>query len=490
MGFTVTANMFGADVDLTPYVTEATWKHGSRPPNYFGHLADPSVGSLTLLNQGGEFKTFAPAVGIDTTPGPPVTIDYDGIRLFWGRAGLTLNQVLPDGRDIAVMPLLGPLAFLSRFSEGIFARLDGIQRTDEVFSRILADAGHTGPTSIQVGRTMLSAVRVNRSSLLGSGRQRTAVLSALRTVVQAEVGRAYDDRFGRVVFENRTHRSSFWANATALLLDHSNTLIERASIGNVDDSIVNIVSGTGDAYNSLGLQDIGFTQSLPMTVTVQPGGRIILLDVDTSGNVEFIQSWEPLERGGDFTYTLGDVDPFLEFGAATLGVHIPNPSPVNQTFTLTKVRGEPFGLSIKERIDVRREASIGFYGPRPVIYPADLITDVAEIRDHLEWAATVHDGVNSAGQKDLNEVRAVTATVNLLDPANAGVIGVDIGALALVTEPRLGLASAPFWVDAAEYSVAALPEVFRVTMALTDARASMMWPLDGATLGFNSRVGF
>ena len=33
----------------------------------------------------------------------------------------------------------------------------------------------------------------------------------------------------------------------------------------------------------------------------------------------------------------------------------------------------------------------------------------------------------SKGRKDLNEVRAVQATVNLLDPANAGVIGVDIG---------------------------------------------------------------
>ena len=38
------------------------------------------------------------------------------MRLFTGKTGLTLNQVLPTGRDIAVMPMLGPLAFLARFS--------------------------------------------------------------------------------------------------------------------------------------------------------------------------------------------------------------------------------------------------------------------------------------------------------------------------------------------------------------------------------------
>ena len=273
--WSIHATMFGSDVDLTPYVVEATWKHGSRPPNYFGHMADPSVGSLTLDNTGGEFKTFAPAPGIDPNPGPTVTIDYDGIRLFTGRSAYVLNQVLPNGNDVAVMPLLGPLAFLSRFSEGIFARLDGIQRTSEIFALILADAGYSGPAEIEQGRTQLSAVRVNRSSLLGSGRQRTQVLGALRTVVQAEVGHGYDDRLGRVVFENRVHRSALWATAVALRLDHTNAQIERASIGNVQDSIINIVSGTGDSYNTRGLQDITFNTALPLTVTVGPGGRIL-----------------------------------------------------------------------------------------------------------------------------------------------------------------------------------------------------------------------
>ena len=91
------------------------------------------------------------------------------MRLFTGKTGLTLNQVLPTGRDLAVMPMLGPLAFLSKFSEGIFARLNGVQRTDEVFALILQDAGYEGPTDIEAGRTELSSLRLNRSNLLGSG---------------------------------------------------------------------------------------------------------------------------------------------------------------------------------------------------------------------------------------------------------------------------------------------------------------------------------
>ena len=338
------------------------------------------------------------------------------------------------------MPLLGPLAFLARFSEGVFARLNGVQRTDQVFSLVLEDGGYSGPTDIEEGRTELSSLRLNRSNLLGSGRQRTQVLGALRTVVQAEVGRGYDNRHGQVVFENRRHRSDYWAsNPTILRLDHTNSVMERASIESIDDAIVNIISGTGDSYNSLGVQDVDFTdQSFPTTYTVPTGGRTILLDVDISGNTKFVQSWENLLSPVDYTYTL-DLVPTLVRGSTTVGIFVENPAPVDQTFTLKQVRGEPFGISIKERIFARRQASIDAYGPRPVIYPSGLLTELAEIRDHLEWAVALHDGIDQQGRKDLNEVRALSVTVNLLDPANAPVIGVDLGTLVEVTEPRLGL---------------------------------------------------
>ena len=63
-----------------------------------------------------------------------------------------------------------------------------------------------------------------------------------------------------------------------------------------------------------------------------------------------------------------------------------------------------------------------------MIYPSDLISNLEEIRDHSGMGCqSLHDGIDGKGRKDLNEVRAVQATVNLLDPANVPVIGVDIG---------------------------------------------------------------
>ena len=215
------------------------------------------------------------------------------------------------------------------------------------------------------------------------------------------------------MFENRTHRADLYATKpTILRLDHTNSVIERAAIGDVADSIINIISGTGDSYVTLGVQDIGFTIALPFTFDVLPGGRTMLLNVDTSGSVEFVQSWTDLARGTDYTYTLVDRDPIIERGATSLGIYIPNDSPTAQSFTLTKVRGEPFGINIRERLTARRQRSIDAYGPRTVIYPSDLIANLTEIRDHLEWAVALHDGIDQDGNKDLNEVRAVTATLS------------------------------------------------------------------------------
>ena len=391
------------------------------------------------------------------------------------------------------MPMLGPLAFLSKFSEGIFARLDGVQRTHRVFDLILQDAGYLGPTDIGGGVTDLSSLRLNRSNLLGSGRMRTAVLGALRTIVQAEVGRGFDDRMGTVVFQGRTHRSDYWAtNPSVLRLDHTNSQIERASIESIDDAIVNIISGTGDAYNSQGVQDVEFEDTVfPITYDVPTGGRTILLDVDISGNAKFVQSWEDLLSPVDYSYTLG-VEPILERGATTIGIFIPNPAPVSQTFTLKQIRGEPFGISYQGT----------YLRPPPGQYrrlraaPGDLSLRPAD----ASWRQdTGPPGVGGRparwdrpgrADKDLNEVRAINVTVNLLDPANAPVIGVDIGSLAMVTEPRLGLEDAPFWVDSAEYTVVASPDTFRVKMDLTDARASMMWSLGRMRFGYNTRIGF
>ena len=113
----------------------------------------------------------------------------------------------------------------------------------------------------------------------------------------------------------------------------------------------------------------------------------------------------------------------------------------------------------------------------------------------MEWCVRLHDGIGANGNKDINEIRALTVHVNLRRPENVGLIGIDIDSLCNVTEPRLGLSGAPFWVDSAEYHATADPQTFDLTLELSDARATMMWPIDGMQFGdagqfSNTRLGF
>ena len=442
---TFMTNMHGVDQDLTPYVSEATWQQGSKQQNYFGQLADPAEGSLKLWNQGGEFRTFAPASWVDPTPGPDVWIEHQGSRLFTGKSAFIVNELGPSSaNDSADMPLLGPLAYLNRFSTSLFATLDGDLNTSAVWDLVLDAAGYTGGRLKQSGLTTLSAIRINQASLLGSAEERIDFLAALRTIIQAEVGRGYDNRHGHVVFRNRQGRSNFWATTTSFTLDHSNARIEQAEIGNVLETIVNQVSAPFDEFTGQGQQAITFLGiSLPTTYSIPSGGTTLRLFVDISGFTAFIKDWAELTRGVDYTYTLPNIDPILEFSPATPAVHVPNPTNAAQEFVLTQVRGDPQRVTSQTRLDVESADSISAYGPRPVIYPADILQDPAEIADHLNWCVRLHDGIDPQGNKNLNEVRALDVHVNLRRPDNAGLIGIDIDALCYVTEPRLGLVSAP-----------------------------------------------
>ena len=494
-GLTYFATMFGAVIDLTPYVFEASWKHGSKQENYFGQLADPAEGELMLWNQGGEFTTFSPDPNIDPTPGPPVRINHGNARLFTGHSAFILNEVpTSQALDTASMPILGPFAFLDRFSSRLFSTLDGDKRTDEVWELVLDAAGFNGTKVSDSGRTILSAIRVNQASLLGSAVERIDFLQALRTVVQAEVGRGYDDRRGRAIFRNREGRTNSWANTATLrtyTLDHSNVRIEAAEVPNLIHSIINTIEAPFDAFEGQGLAAISFRDiTLPKTYTIPSGGTTIVLHVDDTGFTNHVRDWSSLVRGADYTYTLTDESPVLEFDPLRPAIAIPNPSPIAQTFTLMQVRGDPQRVSGQERLGAESPASIAAYGPRPVIYPADLLNDPTEIQDHLEWCVRLHDGIDRKGNKSINELQALTVDVNLRRPENVGLIGIDIDSLCVVTEPRLGLVNQSFWVDSVAYHATADPMTFDMTLELSDARASMMWSLARMRFGYNTRIGF
>ena len=149
--------------------------------------------------------------------------------------------------------------------------------------------------------------------MLGSATQRIDFLQALRTVVQAEVGRGYDDRLGRAVFHNREARSAFWASTTAFILDSANARIESAEIPNVIDSIINVIEAPFDEFEGQGTQEIAFRHiTFPQTYTIPSGGTTIVLFVDISSFTNHVRDWVELESGVDYTYSLPSIAPILE----------------------------------------------------------------------------------------------------------------------------------------------------------------------------------
>ena len=500
----VEATFHGQTYDMTPEVAEVGWRFGQRLPNQFGAAMAPAAGLIALRNgprHGHKYRVYAPASQVDVTPGPEVRIyDDDDTLLCKGRSSGVLNA-LPNSRQFtASMPFVGSLGYLSQFGERVFARLDGLQAASAVWDLVLDDIGYTGPRRTQSAATNLSAGRVNRSALLGTNRQRAALLDAARTLAQAEVGRIYDDlRSGEIVFENRRQRAQLWATTNRYFITPGNGSIQQAQVGSVLESIINIVSSTGDSYQSQGLQNLDFLPAVPSNTTfaIEPDAtrngqpKELVFNADASDGIEFIQSWTFPVRGTHYTYTVAapDGDVIIDRSALSVIWRVPNPTGVNQVLTFINQQGEPFKVALRERISSRSQASISEYGERVVTYPADLVTNREEVRDHLEWAVRLHDGIGPDG-KSVDPVRQVDVRINKNDVGNDGFKNIGVSDLVVLTEPELGLTNAPFWVDEAAHSLQVDGQRHTINLRLTDARATTMWPIEGSQFGYNTRIGF
>ena len=489
----------GTFYSLAEDLVEATWRVGQRLPNSFGSVLAPMAGTITLRNHHGKYRTFAPtAQGFDISPGPEVVITSDvqgtpgNLVYCFGRSTGVLNSIPLDGNDIATIPFLGELGFLSQWGNNIFARLEGNLSTSAAWDLALTDAGYTGNRTTEDGATILNAIRVNRSALLGSNRRRVGLMDVARVLAQTEIGRIYDTQGGHIVFENRYHRSSFWASGPVARIDSNNAHINFAQTGSVLDGIINVVTSQGDSYVSKGLQQITFTPPLVSgtTYTIPPGGRTLVFTVDTSpdANVAFVQSWVPIVSGTNYTYDSVLGVPVFERGATEVSIRFPNPTATDQTATMRYIVGEPFRVDFRERVEARSQASIDIYGERTVQYPADLIVNRDEVIDHLNWAVKVHDGLQQ-NSKSIDPVRHVDVAANLKDKRNSSLTQVKVSDLITITEPKLGLNNAPFWVDEVEYQLRVTGDTHTIKMKLSDARASMMWPVSGMRFGYNTRVG-
>ena len=239
MATTYQAQMFmrGAWVDVTPRLRHATWRYGSTAGNSFGRVYAPAVGVLTLENQDGDYTPYKPAAYVDPAPRVPVKIDVDGVRVFTGWSDGMLGQVPLTQDYLTTVPLLGALGYISEYHDQLFTALRGDQLTGAAIGNILDAVGW--PTGsdyrlIYPGLTELHAIRVNQVGILGgANRQRVPFLDAVKVICQAEVGRCYDDRLGRVVFESRVQRSGFQGRTPFVVDEGAGAKIRQLTTGSI-----------------------------------------------------------------------------------------------------------------------------------------------------------------------------------------------------------------------------------------------------------------
>ena len=500
--YRVRATMSGAVVDLTPYVLQMQWQHGQLQPNQLGTIYTGGIAQLTLKNYDGAFNVYNPgmigAVRVDPTPQPAVTIGarYPGEAwetMFTGHSTGLVNTTPLSRQNLAEMPIEGPLARITNgYHDKLYTRITGTVGASQAFIQALDDVGYTGPRRVQ--QSIASVLGFKLNNLIGGySRRRGSFARAGKALAEVEISRIYDDRIGTIVFENRHSRASVPADALVL----SPGLAFNVTIGDVRDSIVNVVSSSVDGFESQGEQNMTFIKTLPLVTMVPPGGVGIFLTIDRTAHQRavFMQSWEQPDRGVTFNYTLPDILDseigVFPVSANTLRIDVPNPTTSPATFTILRWRGEPFQEAYSEFVVRRSQASVDLYNKELAwLYPGELVSDIDEAQARLDWAVNTHNGLDLQSQAFADPLRQVNVKLRLNKPGTEAFLGAEVSSFVRATLPELGLsgaqANAPFWVEQAIHQV--LPDgTHDVTLRMTDARATSAWSRYRMEFGVNTR---
>ena len=452
------------DTDITGDVISVSITFGGIPGFPFGSVYPTARGVITLDNHRGTYNPYNPAEGIDPTPGVPVQwLEASGTTLveqFNGFSlGLQASSQGASGERRATLGVIGPLGWLKDFEQGLYTLNRSIRtgfRSDLLLGSGLDDLNWPADRRhFQQGEAVLNALLVQKHSLTNSGGRRVSVAQFCQSVALAELGRIFDDRRGDIVFENRNGRGALLQAAvlpTPFALFPGIANFRDLATGEFGQGVVNIIQEGDDPYISAGEGDVEFAPPIPAegeTWTIPPGGASYRFNVNIAPEdrqgIAFIQSWKPLVRGTHFRYPIVG-NPFMRVSGEAMDLFIPNLHDEAHEFTLLKVEGERFRRDRAVTYLYRNEASIGFYGPKPLTYP-NLTVDVAATRTALQTLLAVHAGVTADGNR-AGPPRQVEGVVELGRPELAHFERIDISSLVTVRAPEVGVnENTLFFVD-------------------------------------------
>ena len=458
--FFLNTGIGSGEVELTHLVKSAQWRFGQRIVNRLGGVMRPADGVLVLDNRDGQFSTFNVTNEYIPLPSSRVRITYRGETAFTGWTSGTEEAINTAGEDVANMRLYGSLQRLEDYGQGLFARLSGVQTTDQVFRTVMQAAEERyqlqidSPSGIRVYGS-----RINREGALGSGRRLASFQDALRMLALVEGGRIYDDSDGTIHFEGFAHRLGRSGRIKNITVDDVNNVTTHA----LDDYVINVLESESGVLRSQGFKPLEFTKELPDTVIVPGQSTFGIVYEIADDDIVLIENWEPLVRGDNYDYGIQGVTPDVEFTDTSITIIVNNPTNSEVEFTLHSLRGEPFEPAVSSRLYLRSEASIARYGVKAAVYPAQLVENLPVLRGYLERYLQDFDGINSDGTptppKSIDiRIRAPETTYEIS----------DLVLVSYNTPWKVDTNAYPFWVEAVDYSMGT-DGVLDVTLSLLDA---------------------
>ena len=462
--------------DISDDFIRLEWQNGGPVDNALGAILPGSHAIITLDNNAGTYNQFDPGDGIDPHPGVPVTIDTrvgggDWVRQFTGFSDGLLSYMTRQGVPLAVINGLGPLEYLEKFRNQVFFRRSGIVKTSEAMHDLLDDVGWPGSArDIQTGNINMFAHKLAKAGAFSSGRQLASFSDSARLISLVEFGRTFDTRDGKIRFENNAFRPNEYdfrpsPNTFFHEIDPSDNVdIIEGTTGNIGDTVINTIFQDKADFVSKGEnQDIEFVENLPFSTTIPAGTEstfefTVALPADHRQGTqqEFVQSWDALVSGTHYEYAIAAGVPTLVTGEDRVKVIVPNRTASAQPFTLIKIQGNPFRRSFLATAPRISAPSVSHYGTKPLQVPADLITDLQEVRQLTDKIVEIHDGVteDDQGEIEYNPLRRITLTVRVGDSEYDRLLNnLEISNIIRATAEKLGVDGLDFWVDGYQHIV-------------------------------------
>ena len=391
-GWNIRTWMLGSEVDLSPDVTDVQISFGGHRPNVAGALLPPAIGTITLNNAFNRYSTLNPDSDIDTEPGPPVYVEYGGERLFTGWSN-GMVQTDQDENHLSVLNLLGPVSRIQGYHRKLFLDLAGEHTIDSVIGAALDNVEFPraivgswpdiGSRKIATSTTRVHAHGLEQSGITFNGREQVEILQAIQSLVQLELGRAYDDEYGNIVF---VPRDRVWSqnidrfDTVSTAHDFRRRKIEPASRG-----VVNIIETRQSAFSEGGSGDVPVVPNLPAVMTVPAGGIAeITFRIDTS-EWDYV-SWDIPVAGTNYTCPIA---PGFEFTEQRITFSITNNTSVEVSLSILQLTGARFRASGQRVLPVRDDESIKRYGYREITLNTLPYVDTREQLDFARYMIAI-----------------------------------------------------------------------------------------------------